>query len=156
MFLTCSFYVAIFSPHDPRCRTQPTHPTPLLQFATTVRRLPVPGSGFRRRTTRFKPLPGQAAASTFVVKIAGNSLDRAGIHNGNFAVVDRSLQATSGDIVVVVLYGELLVKRLRYAGEQPILEPDSTDTSYEPYPLPSGADFEIGGVVTNSIRQHRA
>jgi len=135
------------------------HPlTPLLFFNS-----PRPSAGFPSPAADF--VEGQLdlnrflvkrPASTFVVKIAGNSLDRAGIHNGDLAVVDRSLQASSGDIVVVVLYGELLVKRLRYAGEQPILEPDSTDTSYEPYPVPSGADFEIWGVVTNTIRQHRA
>jgi len=136
----------------------PSPLTPLLFFNS-----PRPSAGFPSPAADF--VEGQLdlnrflvkrPASTFVVKIAGNSLDRAGIHNGDLAVVDRSLQASSGDIVVVVLYGELLVKRLRYAGEQPILEPDSTDTSYEPYPVPSGADFEIWGVVTNTIRQHRA
>jgi len=135
----------------------PSPLTPLLFFSS-----PRPSAGFPSPAADF--VEGQLdlnrflvkrPASTFIVKISGNSLDRAGIHNGDLAVVDRSLQASSGDIVVVVLYGELLVKRLRYAGGQPILEPDSSDSSYEPFAVLSGADFEIWGVVTNTIRQHR-
>jgi len=40
----------------------------------------------------------------------------AGIHNGDLLVVDRSLEAQSGSIVIAVVNGELTVKRLMIKG----------------------------------------
>lgn len=37
----------------------------------------------------------------------------AGVHPGDLLIVDRALEATDGKIVVAVVDGELLVKRLR-------------------------------------------
>jgi DNA polymerase V len=39
----------------------------------------------------------------------------AGIHDGDLLVVDRSLEATNGKVVIVSINGELTVKRLRQA-----------------------------------------
>lgn len=96
---------------------EPSPLTPLLFFSS-----PRPSAGFPSPAADF--VEGQLdlnrflvrrPESTFVVKIAGNSLDRAGNHNGDLTVADRSLHAPSGDVVVVVLYSGLPVKRLRYA-----------------------------------------
>lgn len=93
-------------------------------------------------------------AATFIVRVSGNSLDRAGIHDGDLAVVDRSITPRSGLVAVVVIYGELLIKRLRYVSSHVWLYPDSNDPKYEPYLVPADAQFEIWGVVTSTIRDH--
>lgn len=50
--------------------------------------------------------------ATFMVRVAGDSMTGAGIFDGDLLVVDRSLDARDGDVVVAVLDGELTVKRL--------------------------------------------
>ena len=45
----------------------------------------------------------------------------AGIHSGDLLVVDRSLEAREGAVIIAVVNGELLVKRLHFKGRQPYL-----------------------------------
>ncbi|SHK86109.1 LexA family protein [Hymenobacter psychrotolerans] len=52
-------------------------------------------------------------ASTFLARIAGDSMTGAGIHPGDLIAVDRALTACDGSIVVAVIDGEHTVKRLR-------------------------------------------
>src|SRR5471032_447502 len=66
-------------------------------------------------------------ASTFIVKVSGNSMERAGIHDGDLAVVDRSIKPRSRHVIVAALDGELVVKRLRNRAGKTWLESDSDD-----------------------------
>lgn len=50
-------------------------------------------------------------AATFFVRVSGNSMQGAGILSGDILVVDRSLTAQPGKIVVACLDGEFMVKR---------------------------------------------
>jgi DNA polymerase V len=51
-------------------------------------------------------------AATFFVRVAGDSMIDAGIHNDDILIVDRALEAGNGKIVIAVYNGELTVKRL--------------------------------------------
>ena len=51
-------------------------------------------------------------AATFIVRVCGDSMEGAGISDGDELLVDRSLEPRPGDVVVAVLDGELTVKRL--------------------------------------------
>ena len=51
-------------------------------------------------------------AATFYVRTEGNSMLGAGIHSGDLLVVDRSLKAVNGSIIVAIVDGEFTVKRL--------------------------------------------
>lgn len=51
-------------------------------------------------------------AATFFVRVVGDSMVGAGIHEGDVLVVDRWLDAAPGRIVIAVLNGEMTVKRL--------------------------------------------
>ena len=52
-------------------------------------------------------------AATFFVKVDGDSMIGAGIHDKDLLVVDRSLTPANGDIIIAVLDGELTVKTYR-------------------------------------------
>ncbi|MHC5184988.1 MAG: LexA family protein [Planctomycetota bacterium] len=52
-------------------------------------------------------------AATFFVRVRGDSMVGAGIHQDDILVVDRSLDAKSGNVVIAVVDGELTVKRIR-------------------------------------------
>ena len=138
--------------------TKDPHPLPLPYFEA-----PSPPAGFPSPAADF--VEGQLdlnlrlerrPEATFFVRISGRSLERAGIHNGDLVVVDRSVTPRTGQIVVFVLYGELMVKRLRYSSDGAWFESDSDDPRYKPFKVPSDASMEIWGVVTSTVRDHMA
>lgn len=88
-------------------------------------------------------------AATFFVRVTGDSMIGAGIHSGDLLVVDRSLDAVDGNVIVAALDGELTVKRLSKRGEILRLLPANAD--YQPIEILTQHTFEIFGVVTNVI-----
>lgn len=91
-------------------------------------------------------------AATFVVKVQGDSMLGAGIRDGDLLVVDRSLEARNGSIVVAVIDGELTVKRLRTGRGRIRLEAENP--AYPPLVLREGSDLVIWGVVAHAIRSY--
>ena len=73
----------------------------------------------------------------------------AGIHPGDLLVVDRSLQPTNGKIIIAVVDGELLVKRLRVTSGQVTLMAENPH--YPPLILKDEMDLTVWGVVTSVI-----
>ena len=94
-------------------------------------------------------------SATFTLRIAGHSMIRAGIHDGDIAIVDRSLTPRHDDVVVAVLDGELTCKRLLVRGGRTWLAPDTDDPAYRPAEVTGRPDFEIWGVISATIRLHR-
>lgn len=88
-------------------------------------------------------------AATFFVRVQGYSMINAGIHDGDTLIVDRSLTAQSGAIVVAVVNGELTVKRLVLADECVWLKPENPD--YSPIQIKENMDLHIWGVVAHAI-----
>ena len=95
----------------------------------------------------------QHPAATFLVFADGGSMTGAGISPGDLLVVDRSLEAVDGDVVVAVLDGEFTVKRLRLRRGRPLLVPEAK--GYEPIQAGEDARFEVWGVVTASVHTFR-
>ncbi|HEY4615283.1 MAG TPA: S24 family peptidase, partial [Citricoccus sp.] len=50
--------------------------------------------------------------STFLLRVAGQAMAASGIHDGDELVVDRAATPRDGSVVVAVLDGELVVRRL--------------------------------------------
>ncbi len=76
----------------------------------------------------------------------------AGIFSGDVLVVDRSLTAAHGDIVIASLNGELTVKRLEL---RPQIRLVPMNSKYAPIDLPEGADLELFGVATTVVHSLR-
>lgn len=89
-------------------------------------------------------------AATFFLRVEGNSMLGAGIHDGDTLVVDRSLEACSGKVVIAAVNGELTVKRL-HIGQQQRVTLLAENPDYPNIPIRDGMDFVIWGVVTNVI-----
>jgi DNA polymerase V len=73
----------------------------------------------------------------------------AGIHSGDLLIVDRSLEAVDGNVVVAALDGELTVKRPYKRDKTLRLLP--SNKNYQPIEIQTQQSFEIWGVVTNVI-----
>lgn len=52
----------------------------------------------------------QHPASTYFIKVSGDSMKDAGIADGDLLVVDKALTAGHGDIVVAAVDGEFTIK----------------------------------------------
>ena len=88
--------------------------------------------------------------ATFFMRVTGDAMTGAGIFNGDVVIVDRSVKAASGKVIIATLNGEMLIRRLeknfnkiRLVPETPKLSPIDVDLS--------GSEFSIWGVVTYVI-----
>jgi DNA polymerase V len=91
----------------------------------------------------------QHPTATFFVRATGNSMLKAGIHPDDILVVDRSINAVHGKIVIAAIDGELTVKRLSVTREKTELLPENDD--FKAIPICEENDVHIWGVVTNVI-----
>lgn len=88
-------------------------------------------------------------AATFFLRVKGDSMEDAGIHDGDIIVVDRSVEATDRAVVVAVIDGELTVKRLVWRNG--IAELHAENPQYAPIRFKEGQELTIWGVVTSSV-----
>ena len=73
----------------------------------------------------------------------------AGIVSNDILIVDRSIEPSSGKVVVAVLGGEFTVKRLKKKENQLFLIPENP--KYQPVQITKEMEFSIWGVVTYAI-----
>lgn len=87
--------------------------------------------------------------ATFFLRVKGDSMLGAGIHDGDLLIVDRALDPVDGKIVIAVLDGELTVKRLERRKGIIRLVPENP--AFPPIEVKNEQDLVIWGVVTNVI-----
>ena len=112
---------------------------------------PAPGDDQVENVLDINDLVVKNPASTFFVRVEGDSMIGAGIFSGDVLVVDRSKDPKDGLIVVAAVNGELVVKRLAIEGETALLV--SENENYEPITVGDGEECFIWGVVVGSVRQ---
>lgn len=88
-------------------------------------------------------------AATFFVRVSGNSMINAGIHDGDILVVDRAMEPGDGKIVIAAIDGELSVKRLRKEADEVYLQAENEQ--YDDIEITRHNDFQIWGVVNYVI-----
>ncbi len=87
-------------------------------------------------------------AATFFFRMNSDAMTGAGICTGDVLIVDRSIKAGSGRIVVVANAGELLVRYIHYFSDRIALIPANDD--YKIIEVKAGGenDCKAWGVVT--------
>ena len=88
-------------------------------------------------------------SATYFVRASGDSMIGSGIFNGDLLIVDRSLEASSGKVVIAEVDGQLTVKRLLKLNDGFSLQ--SENSSYPPIELQEGNEVVVWGVVTHVI-----
>lgn len=120
---------------------------------------PAPGDDQVEKILDINDLVVQNPASTFFVRVAGDSMTGVGIFDGDVLVIDRSKEAVDGKIVVAAVNGELVVKRLSVTdkGSDPLLQGTmqlvSENDAYAPITISEDEECFIWGVVVGSVRQ---
>jgi DNA polymerase V len=111
---------------------------------------PSPAEDYIEKTLDLNELCIQHPAATFFVRVDGESMIGAGIFPGDVLVVDRSLRAQHGDIIIASLESEMTVKELHLNPPPVYLLP--RNPAYQPILIEEGMVLEVFGVVTNVVR----
>lgn len=88
--------------------------------------------------------------ATFFMRVSGDAMTGAGIFHGDVVIVDRSVKATSGKVIIATLNGEMLIRRFEKTINKIRLVPETSKLSAIDVDL-SGSEFSIWGVVTYVI-----
>ena len=88
--------------------------------------------------------------ATFFMRVSGTSMINAGIFDGDIVIVDRSVKPTNGKIVIAVIDGEMLIRRLELTMNKMRLVPETPKLAT--IDVSEFSDFKIWGVVIHVIR----
>lgn len=131
----------------------PSDPVALPLFMHAVPAgFPSPAQDYIERTLDLNELCIRHPAATYFVRAEGDSMLGVGIFSGDILVVDRSLKAVDGDIVIACVNGEFTVKELR---TRPALQLLAHNPAYAPILFDPDSTLELFGVVTTVIHSVR-
>jgi repressor LexA len=85
----------------------------------------------------------------FLLRAEGDSMNEAGISNGDLLLIRQQQDAGNGDRVLALIDEEATVKEYNKSGGMVILKPKSTNKTHQPIILTS--DFRIQGIVEEVI-----
>jgi DNA polymerase V len=91
----------------------------------------------------------QNKAATFFMRVNSNAMTGAGIFNGDVVIVDRSVESKNGKIIIAVIDGELLIRKLEIHGNKKKLVPATNKLS----PIDVDGELKVWGVVTYVIHK---
>lgn len=127
-------------------------PLPLsLPLATAPAGFPSPAEDYIDQRLDLNEHLVRNPAATYFIRVQGDSMRGAGIGSGDLLVVDRSVEARPGHVVVAAVDGELTVKRLKRLGAMLALAPENP--GFAPIPLDGEREVDIWGVATHVIRR---
>ena len=87
-------------------------------------------------------------AATFFFRMNSDAMTGAGICMGDVLIVDRSIKACSGRIVIIASKGELLVRYIHYFNDRIVLIPASENHKTIEIKTGDENDCKAWGVVT--------
>lgn len=111
---------------------------------------PSPAEDYTETSLDFNKYLVSNPASTFCVRVKGNSMINAGISDNDLLIVDKAKEPHNNSIVVAVLNGEFTVKRISKQGNNLYLIPENS--SYSPILITETMDFVVWGVVTFVVK----
>lgn len=85
----------------------------------------------------------------FLLRAEGDSMNEAGINNGDLLLIRQQQDAENGDRILALINEEATVKEYNKSGGMVILKPKSRNKIHQPIILTS--DFRIQGVIENVI-----
>jgi len=116
---------------------------------------PSPAQNYMNGTIDLNRVLVRHRETTFFARVDGDSMKEAGIGNGDIVVIDKSLDAKDGDIVVAHLDGEFVLRSLQIDKKQKCAWLLPADSKSKPTKITDGNDLVIWGVVTYTIKKTR-
>lgn len=117
---------------------------------------PSPAEDYNHDTLDFNRDLIRNPEATFYGKVEGDSMIESGINDGDIAVIDRSIEAQDGDIVVGYINDEFTIKYLDLSHcNDGYIELRPANRDYMPIRIDADDDFEVWGVVIWTIKKWR-
>ncbi len=85
----------------------------------------------------------------FLLRADGDSMNQAGIQDGDLVLVRQQQTAKSGDKVVALIDDDATIKEVRYSPDATVLIPRSSSKTHQPIVLTR--DFLVQGVVVATV-----
>ena len=89
--------------------------------------------------------------ATFYARVSGESMQGAGLDDGDLLVIDRSMEPKNGKIAVCCIDGEFTVKRLKVVEDGVFLIPENP--KYQPIKVTEENELIIWGIVTYVVKK---
>ena len=88
--------------------------------------------------------------ATFLMRVAGGAMREVGIDAEDLVLVDRAITAAHGHIVIAVVEGEFVCRRLvKHGGEVRLQAASASNTDIV---FGDGEELQVWGVVINAIK----
>lgn len=113
---------------------------------------PSPAQDYIERSLDLNELCVKRPAATYFVRVEGDSMIDAGICPDDILIVDRSVTAEHGDIVIAQVQDEFTVKEL---WTKPQVQLIARNKRYAPISISEGSELVLFGVVTGVVRLMR-
>ena len=113
---------------------------------------PSPAEDHAEQRLDLSSLLIQQPDATFFMRVRGPSMRDAGIDDGDLVVIDRSVNAKHGQIVVAVVDGEFTIKRLYK--KRNLVRLEAANPTFPNIDLRDGQELIIWGVVTWTLKRH--
>lgn len=121
-------------------------------FSSAVRAgIPSPAADYDAEPIDLNAYITQNPTATFLARVEGDSMIGAHIEPGDLVVIDRSLKATDGRIVLAFIAGEFTIKRLMYKPDGAYLQPENP--KYESIKINGPEMGRIWGVVVGVVKK---
>lgn len=90
--------------------------------------------------------------ATFFMRVNSDAMKESGIYKDDVVIVDRSLKAVNGKIIIAIFHGDMVIRRMEKTNNKIRLLTDNNKLS----PINIDAtceDFAVWGVVTYAIHK---
>ena len=126
-----------------------------LQFAPSIRAgFPSPAEDYMCDSLDFNRDLIKHPEATFYGQVEGDSMINAGICDGDIAVIDRSIEAEHGDVVVGYIDKEFTVKYLDLTHRKDgWIELRPANDRFNPIRIDEDSNFRVWGVVIYTIKK---
>ena len=88
--------------------------------------------------------------ATFYARVSGDSMQDAGLSDGDLIVIDRDINIENNKICVCYLDGEFTVKRIIKRGRKLYLKPENKN--YEEIEIKKDSELIVWGIITFVIK----
>ena len=110
---------------------------------------PSPANDYLEPQLDYNAYLNNGKASTFSLRVDGDSMKDAGIPHNAIVVVDRSIKPVNNSIVVAEVNGEKIIKQLVRSAEGVFLV--AANPKYKALKIEEGMDVVIWGTVTHAV-----
>ena len=112
---------------------------------------PSPADDFKELRISIDKEVVKNETATFYARVSGESMQGAGLDDGDLLVIDRSLEPEDNKIAICFIDGEFTVKRLKVEKDCVYLMPENPN--YQPIKVTEDNELIIWGMVTYVVKK---